>query len=105
MRTKALFPCGGWSNLILGTGMENQIFILRTPATINFFASNSEKMTLWCKKKNHYPPMWICIAHIWSPTLFPRRIIIFQGVLTKFNFSMKFPHLEKNCQFNESPQI
>ena len=32
---------------------------------------------------------------MWSPTLFPRRIIIFQGVLTKFNFLTKFPHLEK----------
>ena len=30
-----------------------------------------------------------------APKLFPRRIIIFQGVLTKFNFLMKFPHLEK----------
>ena len=28
---------GGGSNLILGTGMENQIFILITPAAINFF--------------------------------------------------------------------
>ena len=28
------------------------------------------------------------------PTVFPREIIIFQGVLTKFKFSMKFPHLE-----------
>ena len=37
MNTKALFPCGGWSNLILGTGTENQMFILRTPATIKFF--------------------------------------------------------------------
>ena len=37
MKTKALFPCGGWSNLILGTGTENQIFILGTPAAINFF--------------------------------------------------------------------
>ena len=37
MSTKALFPCGGGSNLILGTGIENQIFILRTPATIKFF--------------------------------------------------------------------
>ena len=27
MKTKALFPCGGGSNLILGTGTENQIFI------------------------------------------------------------------------------
>ena len=37
MSTKAFFPCGRGSKLILGTGMENQIFILRTPATINFF--------------------------------------------------------------------
>ena len=37
MSTKAFFPCGGGSNLILGTGMENQIFILRTPATVKFF--------------------------------------------------------------------
>ena len=28
---------GEGSNLILGTGMENQIFILRTPTTIKFF--------------------------------------------------------------------
>ena len=50
MSTRALFPCGEGSNLILGTGTENQIFILRTPGAINFFASNSQKMTLWCKK-------------------------------------------------------
>ena len=31
------FPLWGGSNLILGTGMENQIFILRTPAAIKFF--------------------------------------------------------------------
>ena len=35
------------------------------------------------------------MTHIWSPTLFPRAIIIFQGVQTKFHFLMKFPHLEK----------
>ena len=37
MSTKAFFPCGGGSNLILGTGMENQIFILITPAAVKFF--------------------------------------------------------------------
>ena len=37
MSTKAFFPCGEGSNLILGTGTENHIFILRTPAAINFF--------------------------------------------------------------------
>ena len=29
------------------------------------------------------------------PTPFPRGIVIFQGVLTKFNFLMKFQHREK----------
>ena len=37
MNTKAFFPCGGGSNLILGIGWENQIFFLRTPAAVNFF--------------------------------------------------------------------
>ena len=37
MNTKAFFPCGGESNLILVTGSENQIFFLRTPATVKFF--------------------------------------------------------------------
>ena len=34
------------------------------------------------------------MTHIKAPTLFPRGIIIFQGILTKFNFLMKFPLLE-----------
>ena len=37
MSTKALFSYGGGSNLNLGTGTENQIFFLRTPAAIKFF--------------------------------------------------------------------
>ena len=45
------------------------------------------------------------MTHIWSPTLFPRGIITFQGVLTKSKFLTKFPHLEKNCQFYEIPKI
>ena len=36
MSTKAFLPCDGGSNLILGTGTENHISILRTPGTINF---------------------------------------------------------------------
>ena len=35
------------------------------------------------------------MTHIWSPTLFPLGIIIFQGVPAKFHFLTKFPHLEK----------
>ena len=36
LNTKAFFPCGEGSNLILGTGSENQIFFLRTLAAIKF---------------------------------------------------------------------
>ena len=104
MTTKAFFPCGGGSNLILGTGMENQIFVLRAPAAIKFF-HQILKNCHFGVKKNHSSPIWIFMTHIWSPTLFPRGIITYQGVLTKFNFSMKFQHLEKNCQFNEIPKI
>ena len=34
---QSTFPLWGGSNLILGTGTENQIFIVRTPATIKLF--------------------------------------------------------------------
>ena len=35
------------------------------------------------------------MTHIWFLTLFHGGFIIFQGVLTKFNFLTKFPHLLK----------
>ena len=34
---QSIFPCRGGSNLILGTGIKSQIFILRTPAAVKFF--------------------------------------------------------------------
>ena len=46
MNTKAFFPCGGGSNLILGIGTENQIFFLRTPAAMKFFTKFSKNDTL-----------------------------------------------------------
>ena len=70
-----------------------------------FFSSNSQKMTLWCKKKNHYPLRCICIAHIWSPHMIPWGNFNFPRSTNKIQFLMKFPYLEKNCRFNESPQI
>ena len=52
MNTKALFPCGGGSNLILGTGTENQIFILRTPASIKFVHQILKNCHFGVKKKS-----------------------------------------------------
>ena len=77
MNTKAFFLCWKGSNLILRTGKENQIFILRTPATIKRFIKFS-KNDILVLKENHYPPRWICMTHIWSPKLFHGGIIIFQ---------------------------
>ena len=68
------------------------------------FSSNSQKLSLWCKK-NHYLPRWICMTHIWSPILFPRGIMIFQGVLNKFPFFNKISISGKNCRFEERPKI
>ena len=52
MSTKAFCPCGGGSNLILGTGTENQIFILITPAAINFFHQILKNCHFGVKKKS-----------------------------------------------------
>ena len=103
MSTKAFFPCGGASNLILGTGTENYIFILRTLATINFFIKFSKNDTLVLKKTITHPDALYSsytIPHMiqWGNYNFPRST-------NKTQFLTKFPHLEKNCQFNESPQI
>ena len=46
MNTKVLFPCRGGSNIILGTGMENQIFILRTPTAVKLFHQTVKKIIL-----------------------------------------------------------
>ena len=81
MNTKAFFLCWEGLNLILGTGKENQIFILRTPATIKLFHQILKNCHFGVKIKNHHPCRWICMSHIRSPTLFHGGIIIFQGVL------------------------
>ena len=96
MNTKAIFYCGEGSNLILGIGRENKIFFLRTPAIVKFFHKIVRKMILWCKK-NHHPPKWICITHIWSSTLFPIKIFNFPRSTNKIQFFDEFPRLEKNC--------
>ena len=71
---------------------------------LNVFSKNSSHYQLFHQilknchfgvKTNHYLPIWISMTHIWSPTLFPRAIIIFQGVQTKFHFLTKFLHLEE----------
>ena len=49
---QSIFSLGGQSNLILGTGTENQIFILRAPATIKFFHQILKNCHFGVKKKS-----------------------------------------------------
>ena len=64
MSTKAFCPRGGGSNLILGTGMENQIFILITPAAINFFHQILKNCHF---KKKIIPHPYGFVRHIYGP--------------------------------------
>ena len=84
--------------------MENQKFVLITPAAINYFHQIPKNCHFDVRKKSFLTHMDL-YDHIWSPTLFSRGIITFQGVLIKFNFLIKFPYLEKNCRFYERPKI
>ena len=66
MSTKAFYPCGGGSNLILGTGTENQIFILITPAAINYF-HQILKNCHFGVKKNIIPHSYGFVWPIYGP--------------------------------------
>ena len=69
MSTKAFFPCGGRSNLILGTGMDNQIFILRTQVSIKFFHQILKNCHFGVKKKSLPTQM-----DLYDPDMFPYSI-------------------------------
>ena len=70
MSTKALFPCGGGLNIILGPGTENQMFILRTPATIKFFHQILQKCHFGVNKKSLPTQM-----DLYSPHMVPHTIL------------------------------
>ena len=71
MNTKAIFHCGAGSNLILGTDMENQIFILRTPVAIQFFHQILKNCHLGVKinslstQMDLYDP-YVMYAQVWG---------------------------------------
>ena len=67
MNTKVLLHCGGGSNLILGTGREKKIS--NNSSRSQCFSSNSQKLSLWLKKKSLLTQM-----HLYSPYLVPYTI-------------------------------
>ena len=67
---QSTFPLWEGSNLILGTGKENKIFIVRTPAAIMFLHQILQKFLLWCQK-NSLPTQ----MNLYSPSMFHHTIL------------------------------
>ena len=91
---QSTFPLWGRVKLNFRDRYRKLNVFCKNSSHYQLLSSNSQKLSLWCKKKS-LPTHMDCITHIWSPTLFPRAIIIFRGVQTKFQFLTKFPHLEE----------
>ena len=58
MNTKAFFPCWERSNLILGTGRENQIFFSKNSSHCQDFLPNCQKITWGHHGGCLMPPRW-----------------------------------------------
>ena len=71
MSTKVFFLCEEGSNLILGTGTENQMFILRTPVTIKFFHQILKNCHFGVKNKSLPTQM-----DFYSPYMVPYMILL-----------------------------
>ena len=67
---QSIFPLWGRSNLILGTGMENQNIVFNNSSCYQFFSSNSQKFSLWCKKKSFLTHM-----DLYDPYMVPYTIL------------------------------
>ena len=63
------FPSGEGSNLILGTGTENQNIYSKNSSCYEVFHQILKNCNFGVKNI-HYPPRWICMTHVWSHTLF-----------------------------------
>ena len=104
MSTKAFFPCRGGSNLILGTGMENQIFIQRTPAAIKFFHQILKNCHSGVKNKSLLTQMDLYNPNM-VPYTIPKGYYNCPRSTNKIQFFDKISTSGKNCWFNERPQI
>ena len=104
MRTKALFPCGGGSNLILGTGIQNWMFFSKNSSRYQLFSSNSQKLLLWCKKKSLPIHMDLYDPYI-VPCTIPQGYYNFPRSTNKIQFFDKISTSGRICQLNEGLKI
>ena len=104
MSNKAFCPRGGGSNLILGTGMENQIFILITPAAINFFHQILKNCHFGVRKKSFLTHMDLYDPYM-VPYTIPQGYYNFPRSINKIPFFDKISTSGRICRLNEGLKI
>ena len=104
---QSIFPLWGRLKLNFRDRYRKPRIYSKNSSRYQFFSSNSQKMTLWCKKKKKksLPTQMHLYTSYMIPHMIPWGNYNFPRSTNKIQFLMKFPHLEKTCRFNESPQI
>ena len=101
---QSIFPLWGRVKLNFRDRYGKPHIYSKNSSRYQFFSSNSQKMTLCCKKKPLSTQVYLYSSYM-VPHMIPWGNFNFPRSTNKIQFLMKFPHLEKNCRFNESPQI
>ena len=83
---QSIFPLWGSLKLNFRDRYRKPHIYSKNSSRYQFCSSNSQKMTLWCKKKKTLPTQMHLYTSCMVPHMIPSGIIILQGVLTKFNF-------------------
>ena len=100
-----IFPLWGRLKLNFRDKYRKPDIYSKNSSCYQFFSSNSQKMTLWCKVKKPLPTQIHFHSSYMVPYMIPWGNYNFPRSTNKIQFLTKSPHLEKNYRFNESPQI
>ena len=102
---QSTFPLWGRVKLNFRDSYGKLNVFSKNSSCYQLFSSNSQKLSLWCKKKNHYLPIWICMTHIKSPTLLPQGYYNFPRSTNKIPFFDKISTSGRICRLNEGLKI
>ena len=81
------------------------MFFLRTQVAINFFLSNSQKLSLWCKKNKSLPAHVDLHDPYMVPYTIPQGYYNFPRSTNKIPFFDKISTSGRICRLNEGLKI
>ena len=92
---QSIFPLWGRLKLNFRNRYRKPHIYSKNSSHDQFFSSNSQKMTLWCKKKNPLPTQMHLYSSYMVHHMIPWGNYNFPRSTNKIQFLTKFPHLEK----------